>query len=111
MERDSKEFRKYLPNDYRRRTVKLITSGKVTLLDLNWSGGTKSTYTVRDIETGEPVSDTTKYEQCAPWNNPAEGQTLPIPVGAIVVQTGFFCGKVARAYIYVNSADMPRLLA
>ena len=97
----AKQFKRFLPRDYKKRDVVIIENGKVTLHDLNWSGGTRLTYTVLDADGG-PISDTKKYSDMAPWENPAEGVTLPIPLGAIVVCTGHFCGKTAIAYIYAN---------
>jgi hypothetical protein len=71
-------------------------------MDLNWSGGTRSEYAVLDAATGRQVSDTAKYAQIHPWDNPAEGKTLPLPDGAVVVRTGYFCGKVSQATIYMK---------
>jgi hypothetical protein len=108
--RPSKEFRAFLGSSYRKRTVSVVASETVTLCDLNWSGGTRSHYQIFDIATARPVSNTAKYAAFAPWANPAEGVTLPIPPGACVIRTGVFCGKESHATVYVNPADMPRLL-
>jgi hypothetical protein len=46
----------------------------------------------------------------APWENVAEGKTLPVPQGYVVVRGGHVCGKASILTITVNPADMPRLL-
>jgi hypothetical protein len=110
IERSAKEFRAFLGSSYRKRKVRVVAAETVTLCDLNWSGGTRSHYQIFDIATAQPVSDTGKYAMCAPWANPAEGVTLPIPLGACVIRTGHFCGHESVATVYVNPADMPRVL-
>ena len=95
---------------YRKRQCRIVPSATVTLHDLNWSGGTRAEYTTIDLATGLRIADTAKYSALAPWRNPAEGASLPIPEGIVVVQTGHFCGKVATAWIYVNPANLAKLL-
>lgn len=92
--------------DYKRTTVRLWPAESVTLHDLNWSGGTKSSYVGLTLQ-GERLGDTTKHEmQFMPR---AEGETLPIPEGCCVIRHGFFCGKVSQLYIYARP-DTLRLL-
>ena len=111
IERSAKEFTKFLrPLGYKRRTVHIRAAENVGLYDLNWSGGTRSTYTVFTLD-GQLVSDTSRYSQLHPWDNKAEGAKLPLPEGFVVVRTGFFCGKESKATVYVNPANMPKLLA
>jgi hypothetical protein len=95
--------------DYKKRDVYIIASETVTLHDLNWSGGTRSEYRAchvdgsnngRHVDTGRP----------APWSNPYEGLTIPIPVDCLVVKGGHFCGKASTLYIYANPANMPKML-
>lgn len=109
IEMPAKEFKRFLPTDYRKRNVRVCAAESVTLLDLNWSGGTRSTYTILTM-TGEPVSSTARYSALTPWDNYAEGKSLPIPEGFVVVETGFFCGKQSTARIYINPANMPKFL-
>lgn len=96
------------PN-YRRKTVRLHTTSSVTLQDLNWSGGTRSEYKACKLD-GTLTGGSDRYHQIAPWENPAEGMTLPIPAGMIMVRGGHFCGKESQLSLYVNPADMPRYL-
>lgn len=109
IERSAKEFKRYLPASYRKRNVRIRAAETVGLYDLNWSGGTRSTYTVYTID-GQMVSDTSRYSALHPWDNKAEGTKLPIPEGFLVVMTGHFCGKESTATLYVNPANMPKLL-
>lgn len=96
--------------NYRKRTVSVVPTESVTLHDLNWSGGTRSEYATVEIATLRRIGDLSRYHMMAPWNNPAEGATLPIVPGVIVVRTGFFCGKESEATLYVHPADMPKTL-
>ena len=110
IERDAKEFAAILkPLGYRRKSVSVQAASHVTLCDLNWSGGTRSTYHSMTID-GHALANTEQYSKLAPWVNHAEGAKVELPQGAILVRLGFFCGKVALATIYVNPSDMPRLL-
>ena len=109
IERPAAEFKAFLPG-YRKRKVRVVAAESVTLCDLNWSGGTRSQYRAHAIATAREVGNVDRYNAFAPWDNPAEGARLPVPPGAIVIRTGFFCGKESMATIYVNPADMPRLL-
>lgn len=46
----------------------------------------------------------------APWINSAEGQTVPVPVGVIIVQHTQYCGKDLGLTFYVNSENAPKWL-
>ena len=94
---------------YRRKKVYVCASETVQVYDLNWSGGTRSQYRACTLD-GRELGALDKYSACAPWNNPAEGQTLPVPVGAVVVRGGHFCGKESLLCLTVNPADMPKYL-
>lgn len=102
----AKLFRKYLPSHYTKRDVYVKLTDKVSLYNLNWDGGSRYTYTALTIDGGRVAGSTEKYSMMAPWNNPAEGMTMPVPSGYVVVQTGHFCGKQATAYLYVNPLDV-----
>jgi hypothetical protein len=94
---------------YNKRAVYIIATESVTLYDLNWNGGTKNVYKVCTLD-GEPRGNSDKYSAMDPWDNPAEGKTLPIPFGFCVIEGGFFCGKESTLTIRVNPADMPKYL-
>lgn len=112
IERPAKEFKGILyatAGKYKKRTVRVVATESVHISDLNWSGGTRSSYRACTLD-GRPVGNLDKYHRPAPWNNPAEGQTLPTVPGTVVVEFGYFCGKESVATIYVHPSDMPKLL-
>jgi hypothetical protein len=94
---------------YRGRKFRVYAAAHVTLHDLNWSGGSRSQYRTCTL-AGEPIGSADKHNQVAPWNQTAEGQTVPVPQGAVCVRHSMFCGKDMGLSFYVNPADMPRLL-
>lgn len=94
--------------DYRGRKIKVGASADVTLHDLNWSGGTRSQYRTCTV-AGQPTGSADRYNHMAPWEK-AEGATLPIPAGFVCVEHTFFCGKDSGLRIYVNPADMPKMI-
>jgi hypothetical protein len=93
--------------DYRRPKLQIKAVESVTLQDLNWSGGTRSTYKAVTID-GQPLGTSEAYSR--EFWSAKEGATVPIPVGAVVVRAGTFCGKPSLMTIYVNPADMPKYL-
>ncbi len=113
IERPAKEFRTILAAtapDYRRKTVSVEATTSVYLCDLNWSGGTRNQYRGCTL-AGEFTGSADRANQLAPWDpRQVEGQSIPLPQGMVLVRSGVFCGKVSKATIYVNPADMPRLL-
>ena len=96
------------PN-YKRRTVYIQATESVTLHDLNWSGGTRSEYRAVKL-SGERMGSSARYNAMAPWDNIAEGKTIPLPQGAIMVCGGHFCGKESLLRLYVHPADMPKYI-
>lgn len=98
------------PLNYRKRKVYVQACESVTLMDLNWSGGTRSEYRAMTVD-GRPLGNSLAYSALHPANNHAEGASVPLPQGAIMVRTGYFCGKDSTATIYVHPADMPKLLS
>lgn len=94
---------------YKRKSVRINACAAIALHDLNWSGGTRSEFRACTL-AGEERGSTSRYNQCAPWANPAEGMVVPIPAGMIVVRGGYFCGKESILSLHVNPADMPKYL-
>ena len=92
--------------DYRKRTVIVKATTKVTFSDLNWSGGTRAEYKACTVH-GEEVPIKYNMSAPAPWNNPFEGQTVDLPVDCVVVEGGYFCGKKRTLYIYIHPQNMP----
>lgn len=96
--------------DYRRKTVSIKASESVELHDLNWSGGTRNEYRAALLDGSASGGSTLPYSHLHPDQNHAEGKSVPVPQGAVLVRGGSFCGKPSMLTIYVNPADMPRLL-
>lgn len=94
---------------YKGRKFRIAAKDAVSLQDLNWSGGTRSQYRGCTLD-GKSSGAADGYNARAPWDNPAEGATIPIPVGFALVEHVIFCGKDLGLRIYVNPADMPKLL-
>lgn len=94
---------------YRGRKIRIGAREKISLHDVNWGGGSKNEYRAVTLE-GQPLGSSAKYAAMAPWSHHAEGAILPIPEGACIVEHSIFCGKDIGLRIYVNPADMPKLL-
>jgi len=94
---------------YRGKKFQVVAAESVTLQDLNWSGGSRSSYRACTL-SGQALGGTDRFALMAPWLNPAEGQTLPIVPGACVVQHILFCGEDHGLRLYVHPQDMAPLL-
>lgn len=95
--------------DWKGRKVKARAVEKVHITGLNWSGGSRSQYRSCTID-GRPLGSMDHHNQVAPWDQTAEGQSCPIPPGAVVVEHSIFCGKDSGLTIYVHPNDMPKFL-
>jgi hypothetical protein len=105
----SVDFVRRLFPDYRKRDVNLLATTRVTFMDLNWSGGTRSTYSIVRLEDNA-VASLSAWSTLAPWENPHEGSTIDLKPGFLVVRTGFFCGKVSTMTVYVHPSNLTPLL-
>ena len=94
---------------YRKREVIVEARETVTFHDLNWGDGTKSEYRACYV-TGAASDRRLDMSRPAPWANPYEGLTLPIPIDCIVVEGGYFCGQERMLRLYVNPANMPKFI-
>lgn len=95
--------------DYRGRRFALRAVTTVTLHDLNWSGGTRNQYRSCTL-AGGAIGGSERYNQMAPWENPAEGAALPLPPGFAVVRAGQFQGRATGLVIHVHPSDLAALL-
>ena len=93
---------------YRRKTASVIVTDSVELQGTYWDGGTRSTYhavRLADMRSaGAPQYDPPQF------GGPKATPNCKIPEGFAIVETGYFCGKVAQAYVYVNEANVTKLL-
>lgn len=97
--------------DYRGRKIRVRPATHESLQDLNWSGGSRSQYRACTLD-GRTLGTGDAYNALAPWDNrQVEGQSVPVPPGAVMVRHTIFCGKDTGLTITCNPADMPRLLA
>ncbi len=85
---------------YRKKNVFLTAATGVNLTDLNWSGGSRSEYTVVDLDTG--VMSGVGDHMAAPWDNADENRRVNITPRQIIVKTGMFCGKPSTMSITVH---------
>ncbi len=95
--------------EYRGRRFVIEARETVTLHDLNWSGGTRNQYRTATLD-GQAVGQSDRYNRMAPWENPAEGCTLQIPSGFVVVCRRQFQGRERPLAIYAHPRDLAALL-
>ena len=110
MKAKSKDFKSIIRATfpkYRKRSVNIEQRDNVMLYDLNWSGGTRSEYRACTVN-GRTIENKVNLGGPAPWDNPYEGKSIPVPPGYVVVEGGHFCGKEKMLYITFNPSDMPR---
>lgn len=72
-----------------------------------WGGGSRDYAVAYDLKTGDVSAPSVVT------TNPMRGQAhavVEIPEGMLIVEHSIFCGKDAGVTIYVNPANMPRLL-
>lgn len=93
---------------YRKAKAFLFVRESVTLSNTYWDGGSRSTYTAVDLATGRNKG----APQYAPpqFGGPRQAPEVELPADVVIVETGIFCGKTATATVYVNPANMARLL-
>lgn len=93
---------------YRKTKAFIYTRESVTLHGTYWDGGSRSTYTAVELATGRNKG----APQYAPpqFGGPRQAPEVQIPPDVVIVETGTFCGKPATATVYVNPANMARLL-
>ena len=93
---------------YRKHQATLCALETVSLSNTYWDGGSRSTYTAVCLTTGRnkgaPQYDPPQF------GGPATAPTVAIPEGIAIVETGVFMGKTATARVYVNPANMAKLL-
>lgn len=94
---------------YRRRKFRLVVCESVTLQDLNWSGGTRNEYHGVNLETND-VSSAPKINRPHPMNNESEGARVALRSGVAILRTGYFCGQVSMATLYVHPSNAPALI-
>lgn len=102
------DARTFVPSSYTGNRIFAKPAESVTLYDLNWSGGSRSVYTFFNVSTGKALSGDF-MGQPAPWSNPFDGKTVPIPEGCAVAV--HHQGPNAYLQILAHPEMFPRLLA
>lgn len=85
--------------EYRGRTFTIEFTDTVGFYDTNWSGGTRSTYRVVQMVGGAVRA---LPQHFPPWDNPIEGQRVPLPEDVVVVEHAIFCGKDMGLHLYAH---------
>lgn len=93
--RPASAFRRYLPADYRKKTVSVALDVAPHKASVNsyWDGGSRSGYTLF------PASGGCVDASRSPGFPKFENQTVQLNPGDVLVRTGVFCGKPATAHI------------
>lgn len=95
---------------YRKRKVIVVSTTSVILSNLNWQGGTRSTYHTMDIVSGKVLTQS-QLSIPYPMNNEAEGAKIMIPEGIAIIETGVFQGEDMKMRIYVHPENMPKVIS
>lgn len=94
---------------YAGKRFKIVARERVTISDLNWSGGTRSEYVAVTLD-GRRLGDMSEFNAKAPWDNRAEGASTSIPAGACIVEHSIFCGRDMGLTIYVRPDAVAKYL-
>lgn len=93
---------------YRKRTANLYAETEVSLYGTYWSGGSRNSYAGVCLSTRK-VGAAVQYDP-AGFGGPAETPRVSMVQGAAVVRTGFFCGAVSTATVYLHPTNLAQLL-
>lgn len=93
---------------YRKREASILAREYCTISGTYWDGGSRSTYHAVDLATLRQLP----APQYAPpqFGGPATDPQVSIPEGVAIVCTGVFQGKPATARVYLNPANMAKLI-
>lgn len=90
--------------DYRGRKFTLEFTEKLTLDDLNWSGGTRNHYTITNNRQAAT------YSPQAPWHEGNEGREVTLLPDVAIVLHRHFCGHDLGITIYLHPCNLPKWL-
>lgn len=93
---------------YRRKQATVVVVDTVTLHGTYWDGGSRSTYNAVDMLTGRSAG-APQYDP-PQFGGPQETPVVTIPENVAIVETGYSCGKIMRAYVYVRASNVNKLL-
>jgi hypothetical protein len=92
---------------YTGRKFSVTFTEKITFIDTNWSGGTRSEYKFIRTDGQTASYDTTTIP---PWANPMEGKTVLLPGDIACVVHTIFCGHDVGIEIYAHPCNAPKWL-
>lgn len=83
---------------YTKRRAFVVTEESATLENTYWTEGSRSTYHGIKLATREVKA----FPQYDPPNfgGPKTAPVIPLEPGYVIVETGFFCGKVSTATVH-----------
>lgn len=93
---------------YRKHKVIVNVTESVTLHGTYWSGGSRSTYHAVNL-SNMVCSGSPRYNP-PQFGGPQADPQVVLPEGAAIVSLGVFCGKTATATIFLNPANVAKLL-
>ena len=91
---------------YKKRKAFIQSRTEKSLSNTYWDGGSRSSYTIVNIITGQITT-------CAQYAPPQFGGTEPvvkIDNDIAIIETGVFCGKPATASVFVSPENYNKLL-
>jgi hypothetical protein len=88
------------------RKIRATVKNFITFYNTNWGGGTRNEYRTFELASGRGRA----LWVSAPWRNPVEGTTHPIPAGWVVVEHQIFQGHDMGITLHVNPADVAKTL-
>lgn len=94
--------------EYRKHNVIVNVVERMALGGTYWSGGSRVAYTAVNLLTMQSSG----APQFSPpqFGGPATDPVVAVPEGVAIVSTGTFCGKKATASVYLNPANVEKLL-
>lgn len=91
--------------DYQGRKISIEFTPRVTLYDLNWSGGTRNEYAAVRSDGKSGI-----FSAPAPWVNPYEGMSIEMKPEILLVEHSVFCGHDMGVRIYAHPTHLPKWL-
>lgn len=89
---------------YKKHSATVWVAETVTLSGTYWDGGSRSTYAAVNIAT-KRVGPAPQYDP-PQFGGPRQPPKVELPRGAVIIETGFFCGKPRTATVYVRPEDV-----
>lgn len=90
------------------KTTTVTLTETVFVDSLQWSGGTRYTYTIMNLDDPsiiKPITDVRRWP-----DNMAPLGEVPLPERFVMVKGGVFCGKNMTPTLYARSSDVVRAI-